>query len=229
MFINFLKNIFIIMGKVTNSMRPPPIVKKIQHTFTNKKTWNKAGQFLEKKVAPMAIKNLKTVMTMAPGGALIAPLFDMAANSAKTGKFQKMSAKKYFQKVGWDAIGADNPAYGGIIRNIGEAALHGNKKYLQQAAAAGVTGVETALNMYNPATVVLNPFLDAASQSISNGNLKALKNLNSAKKIAQKEAWVGLSVAADNANVGFADQALRGGIESAMHGNAKHLKRRTFS
>ena len=105
-------------------------------------------------------------MTMAPGGALIAPLFDMAANSAKTGKFQKMSAKKYFQKVGWDAIGADNPAYGGIIRNIGEAALHGNKKYLQQAAAAGVTGIETALNTYNPATMVLNPFLVAGDSYV---------------------------------------------------------------
>ena len=217
------------MGKITNSMRPPPIVRTIQHTFTNKKAWTKAGQFLEKKVAPMAIKNLKTVMTMAPGGALIAPLFDMAANSAKTGKFQKMSAKKYFQKVGWDAIGADNPAYGGIIRNIGEAALHGNKKYLQQAAAAGVTGVETALNTYNPATMVLNPFLDAASESIANGNWKALKNLNSPKKIAQKEAWAGVSFAADHAGVGYADQTIRGGIESAIHGNAKHIKRRTFS
>ena len=100
---------------------------------------------------------------------------------------------------------------------------------LKTAAAEGIRAAETGMNLVAPGSVFLNPLFDAAASSVESGNTKAFKNLAKPKKLLQKEAWAGVSYATDKAEVGFLDPYIRGGFESARHGNIKHLADNSFS
>jgi hypothetical protein len=199
------------------------------------KVVNKAGKTMQKKIAPALITGLgKSMTSIVPGGFLLNPLIDLAARDVATGKNNKLSSKKYFKKAAWSAVGADNKIGGSAVKGVGNTALHGNSKYIRNAAPDIMNNVGTAISMIPgvglPASILLNPYLDAAGQSIKDGNAKSFKNLKNPKKLLQKTAWGGINFALDEAGLGDVnglDSSVRGGLESVLHGNSKHFKNRT--
>jgi len=200
-----------------------------------KKAANKAGKTLQKKVAPALITGLgKSMTSILPGGFLLNPLIDLAAKDVATGRNNKLSTKKYLKKAAWSAVGGDNKIVGSTVKGVGNTVLHGNSKYIRNAAPDIMNNVGTAISMIPgvglPASILLNPYLDAAGQSIKDGNAKSFKKLKNPKKILQKTAWGGINFALDEAGLGDVnglDGSVRGGIESGIHGNVKHFKNRT--
>ena len=126
-------------NKVNREVRQyiPPLNKR--------KTWKKAGSFLQKEVAPVAIELIGAAIEGAlddvggpagkAAGALLDPLIRASAEAAKEGNaksFKRLTPQKYFQKVAWASLNTPIPGSGTVTRALGESMIHGNRKFLSR-------------------------------------------------------------------------------------------------
>ena len=118
--------------------------KKDKKTFTavgDKQVWKRDERFLQREVAPMIVGGLQTALmaTAPPVGIYANPLFDASKSSLRNNNLKAFkalgNARKYGQKMAWGSLEIiPVPLASNLLRGGIESSIHGNSKYLKNAA-----------------------------------------------------------------------------------------------